>query len=108
MPVLDLSLRDNTPPQPLPEWSSRLRPQAIVALSAIETRVAEALANCDDLIVSFGDEFEFSGDQVFTHLTNAATPASAQIETGNIVGYIRSRQHGFGVQVTSRFGESFL
>ena len=74
----------------------------------VEERVNHAIADGEDIILRFGEEFEFSRDQIFLRATGEGFGQSLCIETGNVIGTIRARMDGntFRLRVTSRFGAS--
>jgi McrBC 5-methylcytosine restriction system component len=76
----------------------------------VEERVNQAIKNGKDLILRFGEEFEFSRDQKFLRTSGEGFGQSFSIETGNIIGTVRDRVDGntFRFCITSRFGAHFL
>ncbi|MGH7986551.1 MAG: 5-methylcytosine restriction system specificity protein McrC [Candidatus Binataceae bacterium] len=78
-------------------------------LRDVEEKVKNSLSD-DSLIVSFGDEFEFSRDQTFINLHGDSLENRLTIETGNIIGQVCGRCEGcaYELRVGSRFGDQFL
>jgi 5-methylcytosine-specific restriction enzyme subunit McrC len=76
----------------------------------VEERVATALDEGGGLICQFGEDFDFSRDQTFIHVTGEGFHESVSIVTGNIIGTVLGQVDAYFLRlcVTSRFGDLFL